>query len=53
VLLRLGKSGQEDRIARFVKMFPLVQQHYAEQHQDINVVDLRYTNGLAVTVRPS
>ncbi len=45
LVVRLGSKGVEDRLARFYSIYPLLQQ----DKRELMVVDLRYTNGVAVT----
>ena len=44
LLMRLGVSQLDERLARFVKMYPAIAAH----RQKMRTVDLRYSNGLAV-----
>jgi len=50
VSVYLGRDAVEERVNRFVRLYPFVQQY---ERQQISYVDLRYTNGLAVGTQNS
>ncbi len=45
LVVRLGSKDLEDRLARFYSIYPLLK----EDKRGIKVIDMRYTNGVAVT----
>jgi cell division protein FtsQ len=45
LVVRLGNKDVEDRLARFYSIYPLLK----EDKRQIQTVDLRYTNGVAIT----
>lgn len=48
IRLELGRDDREQRLARFIELYPALQQQGQAQNQRVSYVDLRYDSGAAV-----
>ncbi len=53
IKLNLGRGDTMKRLARFVELYPVLQQQALADHKDISYVDLRYDSGAAVGWKPA
>ncbi|MFP1769885.1 cell division protein FtsQ [Lonsdalea quercina] len=53
IRLQLGRDDQARRLARFIELYPLLQEQAKDGNKRINYVDLRYDSGAAVGWGPA
>ncbi|MDF7761860.1 cell division protein FtsQ [Kosakonia cowanii] len=53
IKLNLGRGDTMKRLARFVELYPVLQQQAQTDGKEINYVDLRYDSGAAVGWKPA